>query len=69
MRRVKALRTQADTDCSQTAISYARSYNFTTVSQWSRYEKMFHRKVEQKLSEDNQDARGGEGRGTLLLHY
>lgn len=69
MRRVKAPRTQADPDYSQTDISYAKSHNFITVSQWSRYEEMFHRKVEQKLAEDNQDARGREGRRTLLLHY
>lgn len=59
MRRVKALRTQADTDCNQTAISYAKSHNFITVSQWSRYKEIFY-KVEQKLSEDNPDARGGK---------
>lgn len=69
MRRVKALRTQADTDCSQTAISYAKSYsNFITVSQWSTYEELFHRKAEQKLSEDNQDARGREAHCCYVIN-
>lgn len=60
MGRVKTLKTKADMDCSDTAISHATSYK-----------EMFYRKGEQKLSEDNSDDKHGGMRQdhTVLLHY